>query len=107
MTAQRAISACVETAEELRANFVPNPNTRYQKGGSTGNMAFNALRYCVEGDVFHIWIDEGIAPYVYFTNEPWKSPRWNGKQNPNEGWWERFSEEFAKRLAQKLKGAIK
>ena len=107
MTAQRVITACVETVEEMRANFVPNPNTRYKKGGSTGNMAFNALRYRVEGDIFHIWIDEGIAPYVVYTNEPWKSPKWHGKQNPNEGWWECFCDEFAKRLASKLQGVIK
>lgn len=48
-----------------------------------------------------------IAPYVPYTNEPWISPKWNGKKNPNEGWWDRFVAEFTKRLANKLKGVIK
>ncbi len=26
------------------------------------------------------------APYFPYTNEPWKSPRWKGATNPNEGW---------------------
>lgn len=34
----------------------------------------------------------GIAPYAPFTNEPWLSPRWNNKKNPNEGWWKKFVE---------------
>lgn len=23
-----------------------------------------------------------------YTNEIWISPRWKGKKNPNEGWWQ-------------------
>ena len=26
------------------------------------------------------------APYTVYTNEAWISPKWNGKQNPNEMW---------------------
>ena len=26
------------------------------------------------------------APYATYTNEPWISEKWNGKQNPNQGW---------------------
>ena len=26
------------------------------------------------------------VPYAPYTNEPWLSPKWNGAQNPNEGW---------------------
>lgn len=104
---ERVIQACVETVEEMRKNFVPNPKTRFKPGGSTGNMAFNALRYEVEGDIFHIWIDDKIAPYVYYTEYEWKSIRWHGKKNPNEGWWERFYLEFSRRLANKLRGTIK
>ena len=32
-------------------------------------------------------LDWGLAPYAPFTNEPWISAYWRGKQNPNEGWW--------------------
>jgi hypothetical protein len=26
--------------------------------------------------------------YMPFTNEPWISPRWRGRANPNEKWWD-------------------
>lgn len=105
ITRQKFIAVCIGIVEEMRENFVPNLDTRYRT--STGNMALNALQYSVERDVFHIWIDDKIAPYVYYTEYPWTSPKWHGKQNPNEGWWERFYEEFARRLANKLKGELR
>lgn len=104
MTRDKIIKAAIEVVEEIRADYVPNPNTRYKT--STGNMAFNALKYVVEGDIFRVYIDEDIAPYVWFTQLPWLSPRWNGKKNPNEGWFEIFQDEFTHRIAQKLGGAI-
>lgn len=105
MTDREVINACIETVEELRERFVPNPATRYIT--STGSMAFNALQYRIEQGVFRVWIDEQIAPYVVFTNEAWLSAKWNGKKNPNEGWWQRFCDEFARRLARKLQGEIR
>lgn len=55
----------------------------------TGNMQTNALTAEIVGDhSIRIHVDEAIAPYFPYTNEPWVSPRWNGATNPNEGWWE-------------------
>lgn len=106
MTKQEVINACVATVEDMRPTiYVPNPKTRGKT--STGNMANNALRYEVVGDSFHVYIDDEIAPYCYYTNEPWLSTKWNGKKNPNEGWWERFCQEFSRRLAKRLKGNLK
>lgn len=105
MTRQEIINACIAVVDEMRADWVPNPNTRYKT--STGNMAFNALQYKEEGNAFIVYIDDAIAPYFPYTEYPWTSPRWGGKKNPNEGWVERFQEEFARRLAQRLGGKIK
>ena len=44
---------------------------------------------------------------MLYTNEPWSSTKWNGKTNPNEGWWEVWCEMFMNRLAQKLRGTLK
>lgn len=48
----------------------------------------------------------GKAPYMPFTNEPWISPFWNGRKNPNEGWWDNACEhvinDFAKMTGGKL-----
>ncbi len=106
MTRQKVINAIIATVEELRPSiYVPNPQTRGKT--STGNMADNALWYSIEDDVVDVYIHPAIAPYCYYTNEPWISPKWKGKKNPNEGWWKRFCEEFARRLAEKLRGEIK
>lgn len=105
MTRAQIVAAAIRAVESIRAEWVPNPHTRYKT--STGNMAFNALRYQEEGGQFVIYMDESIAPYVPYTNEPWLSPRWGGKQNPNEGWWQRFCGEFARRFAAELRAEVK
>lgn len=98
MSNERLFAACIEVVEELRqAVFIP---------WRTGNMATNSLRYKIEGNVFHVYMDLDIAPYVPYTNEPWTSPVWHGKINPNEGWWNDFADIFVRRLAQKIRGEI-
>lgn len=97
MTRQDIINAAVSVVEDMRADYVPR---------HTGNLAYNALVYDVQGNQFVIRVDPAIAPYMPYTNEPWLSPKWNGKQNPNEGWWQRFVEEFTRRLALKLRGEV-
>lgn len=47
---------------------------------------------------------DGIAPYMPYTNEPWLSPRWNGKQNPNEGWWNDSIEFIVQYIGKRLGG---
>ena len=41
-----------------------------------------------------------------FTNEEWISPRWNGKKNPNEHWWNNIVIVTMNELATKYRGAI-
>jgi hypothetical protein len=55
----------------------------------TGNLSINAIKYeWIDENTFKIYVDQSIAPYMPYTNEPWISPRWNGKKNPNEKWWQ-------------------
>lgn len=98
MTKEHIIQACIETVEEMRREFVPY---------DTGNMANNALQYEVTADGIKIGVKGAVAPYAPYTEYPWVSPRWHGKKNPNEGWWERFREEFARRVAIRLGGDIR
>ncbi len=108
MTKQDIVNAVQTTLDELRnSDFVPNTETRYKKGGSTGNLAFNAIRVNVTDKQVVIFVDQSIAPYMPYTNEPWVAEKWNGATNTNAGWWERFVEEFAQRLANKLRGEIR
>lgn len=98
MTKQQITDAVISVVETLRKELVPY---------DTGNMALYALRYDIYDDMIDITVDPEIAPYIPYTNEPWLSERWHGKQNPNEGWWQRFADEFAKRLATKLRGELR
>lgn len=98
MTKQRIINAVISVVEQLRKELVPY---------DTGNLANDALGYEITEDMIDITVDPDIAPYMPYTNEPWLSDKWHGKQNPNEGWWNRFAEEFAKRLNTKLRGELK
>lgn len=69
----------------------------------TGNLALNALKIEFPSPrVCRIYVDEAIAPYMQFTNEPWEHKmikmgnfrpgetvdRFRAWDNPNEGWWD-------------------
>lgn len=70
---------------------------------STGNMANNATQLIVtDNESAKLIVDQKIAPYVPYTNEPWISPRWNGKKNPNEGWFDKAADMFAYDLSAAL-----
>lgn len=50
----------------------------------TGNMAFASFKgHWLGEDKFRLYFDETVAPYVYFTNEPWQKRK---SRNPNENW---------------------
>lgn len=78
MTAAEFSIFCNEVFETIRA-LIPY---------DTKNMQQNAFTMIqVAPNEYHFYIDEKIAPYVFYTNEPWLAPKWNEKKNPNEHWW--------------------
>ena len=91
---------CNEILRELRA-ITPI---------DTGNLKYNAIKIEFSSDMSEcrIYVDEAIAPYMPYTNEPWISPKWNGKKNPNEGWWTNFSDKIAEVISRYtgVKGVI-
>ena len=72
----------------------------------TGNLRHNAIRAEVGEDYYKIYVDENIAPYMVFTNEPWLSPKWNGKKNHNEHWFDKVAESIALYVAKRLHGEL-
>ena len=89
---------------------------------NTGNLAYNSIKYkWISGNEFEIYVDvgdttafvesreyeQGVAPYMPFTNEVWISPKWNGKQNPNQNWWNNAIEFIIHFIAQKFNGELK
>lgn len=92
--------------ETLREGYVPRrPDAvlKHPERPVTGNLKYNSLKVeQISPGVFRVFIDEKIAPYMPYTNEPWISPKWKGAKNPNEGWWERFCDELVKEISMTL-----
>ena len=71
----------------------------------TGNLKNNAINMEFNDDkTFTIYVDESIAPYMPYTNEPWKSDRWKGKKNPNEAWWQEVVLEIVEYIVENYNG---
>lgn len=65
----------------------------------TGNLSSNSLRMIFEDEnTCRIYIDENIAPYMPYTNEPWVSQWWRGKQNPNLYWFDQAANDVMRIL---------
>lgn len=97
MTKTQFISVCLEAVTILRMRSPID----------TGNLRYNAIKYeWIDENTFKIYIDEKIAPYVFYTNEPWLSPKWKGKKNPNEYWIEKAVDFIANYVALRLKGEL-
>ena len=98
------VNACKMAVAELR-NIAPY---------DTGNLSRNGIRITfVSQNECRIYVDDdwwrGIAPYMKYTNEDWAQfkPPLQGKQNPNQGWWDNAIPVIASVIARKLKGAVK
>lgn len=70
----------------------------------TGNLRYNAIKLeMIDSHTCRLYVDESIAPYMPYTNEPWVNRPGN---NPNEGWFDKAAEEIAQHIARRLKGDI-
>ena len=69
----------------------------------TGNLAMNSIRIDRNRGCVLIGGEE-IAPYAPITNEPWIADKWQGKQNPNEGWVQKAIEEALPIIQRVLSG---
>lgn len=73
----------------------------------TGNLRYNSILLRTTGvNQYQIYINQDIAPYAPYTTEKWISPRWNGKKNPNEGWWDKFCEKIITEIAESTGGEL-
>lgn len=73
----------------------------------TGNLRFNAIEIkFINNTTVEIKVNEEIAPYMVYTNEKWISPKWNGRKNPNEQWWNNVIEEFVSELQAELGATV-
>ena len=95
---KRFVKICTDACKKLR-KLAPY---------DTGNLANHAITIeFPQSDTCVIYVDESIAPYMPYTTEPWLSPKWHGKKNPNEGWWQTAVDTVAKQVAKRIKGELK
>ena len=73
----------------------------------SGNLRRNAIKLdFISPTKIKITVDTTVAPYMPYTNEPWTSPKWNGKKNPNEHWWNDTVELLVRHIAEQYKGVV-
>jgi hypothetical protein len=73
----------------------------------TGNLALNAIKIEFPSPTTClIYVDESIAPYMPYTTRPWVAPKWKGRKNPNEGWWQAAGELIVEFIARETQGEI-
>ena len=89
----KAFSVLCKECEQMLRNAAPY---------KTGNLRYNAIKIELIGNVCRLYVDEEIAPYMKYTNEPWT----NGKKNPNEGWFDKAAEKIMRHIADKMGGEI-
>lgn len=71
------------------------------------NLATSGIRILdPDSGVYDIGIGGEPAPYAVYTNEPWISEKWGGKQNPNQGWIQNAISSALPTLQSILDGAI-
>ena len=74
----------------------------------TGNLERNGIRVKIDNGTMCVVVGHEtsklLGEYAVYTNEPWISPKWNGKQNPNQGWIERGIEKALPLIKQVYQG---
>ena len=74
----------------------------------TGNLERKGIRVKIDNGTMCVEIGHDtskvLGEYAVYTNEPWISPKWGGKQNPNQGWIERGIEKALPLIKQVYQG---
>ena len=93
MTSQEFDYICLKAVEKVR-EIAPF---------DTGNLRNDSIQFYKKNEnTFVIEVNEDIAPYMPCTNEPWESPKWHGKKNPNQNWWESATKAVADMIANEI-----
>lgn len=93
------------TRGEFEAVFIDAINSLRQQTFvpyDTGNLKFNAIKgMWITPTDYRIYVDETVAPYVYFTQE-----KWSKGINPNQGWIEKAVNYIVYYITRRLGGYI-
>lgn len=72
----------------------------------SGNMHNTMMCTQQDPNTWVISIGGEKAPYAVYTNEKWVSPKWHGKQNPNEHWIDQGVTHVVAQIASSLGGEL-
>lgn len=102
----RPLQNCILEAKVCRSiiiNSCPQPGrNKYSKGALLASikMFTPSIFY------FEITVGGEAVNYMPYTNEPWISPRWNGKRNPNQNWWDLAIQQYCVMTAERNRGVF-
>lgn len=85
----------------------PNPSTRHKPGGSTGNLANNAVRIKHidrQNMSFEIYVNVDIAPYMHRVTS--KTHWADGRPYEYNEWFDKVTGEVAQYIADLLGGKV-
>ena len=71
----------------------------------SGNLA-STIHVAQDPDGLYVVIGNENIDYAAATNEPWISPKWNGKKNPNEGWVENTIKKYENNIKAIFQGEM-
>jgi len=54
---------------------------------------------------YTLFMDTNKAPHMVYTEEKWTSPQWEGRDNPNEGWFREATDLVFRLLRAELKAS--
>lgn len=74
---------------------------------ASGTLVNDALKLEYGDGYFRLYVDENVAPYMPYTNEPWISPKWRGRKNPNLYWFDAAVEACMAMLEADLHGVVR
>jgi len=72
----------------------------------TGNLMRSIKTRKNDTGGFTVYVDEGQAPYMPYTEGVWTAQQWGGRKNPNQGWFAEASDIVARALAASLKSKV-
>lgn len=96
--------------EEQFLNYVDMFVTKFKEQTpiDTGNLRNESIRMVQKSPTkIVVYVDRKIAPYMPYTDKPWLAKRWNGKKNPNEGWFKKAVERAIRKTNRIMKARLK
>lgn len=82
--------------------LITKANAPYKTGGLVNSIGMR--EYSNAAEIYTTKTVKNGNLLLPYTNGVWTHPRWNGRRNPNEGWWDKRAVQVGQYLAYTLGG---